>query len=69
MATSTRDGDLERSELVRELNQRIREIAGENGDDSYPYTFVCECGCWGDVRLTLPEFDRSPRVLRDGHGR
>ena len=59
----------ERSDVVHELNQRIREIAGDNGDRAYPYTFVCECGCWGETRLTLGEFDRAPRVFLPGHAR
>lgn len=68
MGSDTRDLENARTDLVRELNDHIRRIAAANGDDAYPYTFVCECGCWGEVRLTVREFERSERVLRVGHG-
>ena len=68
MTSETEDLELRRSLLVHELNERIRQIAGETGDDVYPYTFVCECGCWREVRLTLPEYDALERVLRADHG-
>jgi hypothetical protein len=67
MASTVRETNTTRSELARELNERIREIAAENGDDVYPYTFVCECGCWSEIRLTLPEYDAIDRVVRAGH--
>jgi len=67
MTVDVQQANARRSELAHELNERIRQIAGTTGDDLYPYTFVCECGCWGEVRLTLPEYDRVAHVLRAGH--
>lgn len=53
------DGQPVRSELLREVNDRIREV-GREGD--FPsLEFVCECGnggCIEVVELTAAEYDR-----------
>lgn len=65
-----------RSELLREVNERIREV-GRNGDGPVSdLEFVCECGggdCVAMVELTAGEYDGirlgSDLVLADGHAR
>jgi hypothetical protein len=52
------DGRPVRSELLREVNDRIREV-GRDGDVS-SLEFVCECGggsCIAMVELTTGEYD------------
>jgi hypothetical protein len=44
--------------LVREVNERIRELAGTNGKEAWQ--FLCECGdsgCHRFLTLTLREYD------------
>ena len=63
-----------RSELLREVNERIREV-GRNGDGPVSgLEFVCECGggdCVAMVELTVGEYDGIRRgssfVLAVGH--
>jgi PAS domain S-box-containing protein len=52
----------ERGALLREVNDRIREIAGREENDSL-WEFVCECGKTGcpTVMLTLAEYDEARR--------
>ena len=43
----------------REVNSRIRELAGRFGGDE-PAMFVCECddsGCFAQIPLTVSEYD------------
>ncbi len=52
--------------VVREVNDRIREVAAETGAE--PRAFFCECAdprCTKEVLLTLEEYDaaRSHRTL------
>jgi hypothetical protein len=50
---------------VRDVNQRIRELAGRAGDDEQSL-FLCECDdplCVEEIELTVREFD-SRRTLR-----
>jgi len=68
MSPPIHEANADRAALAREVNERIRAMAGESGDDLHPYTFVCECGCWSETRVTLREYDDSDRVLRAGHG-
>jgi hypothetical protein len=45
--------------LFREVNERIREVAGRFGPDRYD--FLCECadpGCAARIRLALPDYER-----------
>ena len=64
------------SELLREVNERIREV-GRNGDGPVSdLDFVCECGggdCVAMVELTAGEYDDiqlgSDLVLAEGHVR
>lgn len=51
---------------MRELNEQIRTIAAGNGDDD-AYIFICECGCWSELRLTVSEYEARGRALRPGH--
>lgn len=52
----------ERGALLREVNDRIRDIAGREENDSV-WEFVCECGKTGcpTVMLTLAEYDEARR--------
>jgi N,N-dimethylformamidase beta subunit-like, C-terminal len=54
--------------LLRELNERIHEVALRAGDDGQAYTFLCECGCWREVRLPLVEYEPHRPVYAPGHG-
>jgi hypothetical protein len=59
--------------FFRQVNERIREIAGD--DDWYIQEFLCECGdpaCTERIPLTVGEYEQvrsSPRrfVLLPGH--
>ena len=55
------DGAPVRSEVLREVNERIREV-GRNGHGSLnSLEFICECGggaCVAMVELTTGEYDR-----------
>ncbi len=45
----------------REVNSRIRELAGRFGGDE-PAMFVCECddsGCFAQIPLTVGEYDAA----------
>jgi hypothetical protein len=45
----------------REVNSRIRELAGRFGGDE-PAMFVCECddsGCFAQISLTVSEYDAA----------
>lgn len=53
--------------LLHELNARIREVALRAGDDGQAYTFLCECGCWSEVKLPLSDYDGNRPVLAPGH--
>jgi hypothetical protein len=56
--------------LAPEINRRIRRLIEPftQGDSpSVRYPFVCECGCTGQVRLTLAEFDAADGIYADGH--
>ncbi|HZR96215.1 MAG TPA: hypothetical protein VFA56_11000 [Gaiellaceae bacterium] len=53
--------------ILRETNRIIREFAGETPELATTWTFICECGCFGLVDLTLEEFDAAPHVLAPGH--
>jgi len=66
------EGRALRSELLREVNDRIREVGGEGSPSSLE--FVCECGggtCVAMVELTAGEYDgirdTAVLVLADGH--
>jgi hypothetical protein len=66
---------VEKSELLVEVNSRIRAVAWRSGHGSAPvWGFVCECGdpgCSDRVHLPLDAFDRlraaSEAVLAAGH--
>ena len=59
--TGRGDGAPVRSEMLREVNERIREV-GRNGHGSLSgLEFICECGgghCMAMVELTTGEYDR-----------
>jgi hypothetical protein len=59
------------TDLLREVNDQIRELAAQFGDEVFG-KFVCECDdpeCFERVALRLGEFDerrrsaREPRIL------
>jgi hypothetical protein len=63
-----------RSELLREVNERIREVGRSGSLGSLE--FVCECGggdCVATVELTAREYDDirlgAGLVLAQGHSR
>ena len=53
--------------LLRELNTGIRELGGRGIADDHRFHFLCECGCWGELELTLQEFDCAGGAMIDGH--
>jgi hypothetical protein len=69
-------GAFVRSELLREVNDRIREVGREGTESANGLEFVCECGggeCVALVELTLTQYDgiriENGHVLALGHGR
>jgi hypothetical protein len=65
-----------RSELLREVNNRVREVGREGAESVSGLEFVCECGdgeCVAMVDLTVEEYDGirlgSGFVLAVGHAR
>jgi hypothetical protein len=60
--------------LLREVNQRIREVAadfGPNAEGDPPQEYLCECGCGRWVSLSTSEFDDRVAIQRpvalEGH--
>jgi hypothetical protein len=56
--------------LAPEINRRIRRLIepfAQGDSPSVRYPFVCECGCMGQVRLTLAQFDAAHGAYLDGH--
>ena len=46
--------------FFRSVNERIREIVGEQGADGHVYEFICECAdttCLERVHLTIAEYE------------
>lgn len=63
---------LTKSELARELNAQIRDIAAELAqpeDFSEEFTFFCECSCLRPIKLTLSAFDAAGGAVIEGHSR
>lgn len=55
------------SELLHEVNQRIREMAAQfasTAADDVPQSYLCECGCGAWVALTGTEFDVTVAAQR-----
>jgi hypothetical protein len=53
---------MDAAEVAREVNGRIRELAARTtAGDELPVVFLCECGCFTFVPLTLADYDE-----RDG---
>jgi hypothetical protein len=53
------DNDLRKQRFYREVNMRIREVAGTFSADG-PVEFICECGrrdCRATIALTETEWD------------
>ena len=68
------DGEPVRSELLREVNERIREVGREGDRLPDGLEFVCECGnggCEAMVELSASAYDGIRRgeglVLAAGH--
>jgi hypothetical protein len=58
---SCRDDQVSAPALLREVNERIRELIGRFGGDE-PAAFVCECEdgeCLSQVTLTMGEYDAA----------
>ena len=61
--------------FFRSVNERIREIVGEQGADGHVYEFICECAdtaCLERVRLTIAEYEAirasgTRFLLAEGH--
>jgi hypothetical protein len=56
--------------LAPEINRRIRRLIepfAQGDSPSVRYPFLCECGCMGQVRLTLAAFDAADGVYAEGH--
>ena len=50
----------ENETLFREVNERVRAIAGAHGDDDHVYEFYCECSnvdCTFQVKASLQEYE------------
>jgi hypothetical protein len=53
--------------VLVETNRIIRQFAEGTAGPSVFWQFVCECGCYTLVDLTLAEFDAAEHVLAPGH--
>jgi len=52
--------------IIVQTNRIIREFAAESDSDQ-KWQFLCECGCFELVELTLEEFDVSSHIFVRGH--
>jgi hypothetical protein len=49
---------MDAGEVAREVNERIRELARRfEAGRELPVAFLCECGCFTFVPLTIDEYD------------
>jgi len=62
------------TDLLAEVNERVRELADQRPHGSDAWDFQCECGepeCQDVVSLTLPEYELIRRsgtpILAEGH--
>ena len=53
--------------IIVQTNRIIREFAAETSGSAQKWQFLCECGCFELVELTLDEFDVSGHVFARGH--
>ncbi len=57
--------------VVRELNAHIHRAAVgfvRAGGEDFPTTFYCECGCGGQLEMTVADFDADAGDARlTGH--
>ena len=51
---------------ARAVNLRITQIACE-ARDGWHFDFLCECGCFGKVRLTVEEYLSRGEAHLPGH--
>jgi hypothetical protein len=55
-------------ETIRAVNRTIRDFADDPRiPPNEPWEFVCECGCFTLVTLTVAEFDTASHVWVEGH--
>jgi hypothetical protein len=50
--------------LFREINERVRELAAEHGDDDHVYDFYCECSnvdCTFRLSLRVAQYEAVRR--------
>jgi hypothetical protein len=57
----------QRFPVLVETNRIIREFAEGTAGADVRWQFVCECGCYELVDMTLAEFDAAAHVLAPGH--
>jgi hypothetical protein len=49
---------MDAGEVAHEVNARIRELSRRfDAGREFPVAFMCECGCFAFVPLTVDEFD------------
>jgi hypothetical protein len=58
---------LGRGQTIRLANLAIRDFANQAVGEDDPWEFLCECGCFTFVELTMAEFDAADGVWVDGH--
>jgi hypothetical protein len=49
------------------VNARIAQLGRAAGDE-WRFDFLCECGCFGKVQLTVAEYLAAGVALLPGHG-
>jgi len=57
----------ERLPIIVETNRMIRAFAEDDPSPHVRWQFICECGCYELVELTIAEFDAADAVLAPGH--
>jgi hypothetical protein len=57
----------QRLPVLVETNRVIREFAEGTAGADVRWQFLCECGCYQLVELTLAEFDAADAVVQGGH--
>ena len=68
-ALRPRDGVEDSRVLNQAIRQAIRSVVEKlprEGDNTYEWSFICECGCLAWVQRTTAAFDRDG-ACKDGH--
>jgi len=53
--------------ILEQTNRIIRDVAGETQPPDVLWQFVCECGCYELVELTLGQYDALGHAFVAGH--